>query len=152
MFKWCDERRVHEPSVMLTISSAGHGFCLRNVYCWYWGQHMNKQEWQYALESDFINVCLLICTALLTIPRSTAVRSCVSMCPRAGVGTHSYSCPHRDIICVLKWLSCSKWGRHTRISPLLKPYADHAVRVSRARGLGWLTWDHPRSTPSLVLL
>lgn len=68
---------------------------------------MNKQEWQYALESDFINVRLVICVALLTVPRSAAVRSCASVCPQAGVGTHSFSCPHPDIICVLKLLSCS---------------------------------------------
>jgi len=38
---------------------------------------MNKQELQYALESDFINACLVTCIALLLIPRSTADRFCV---------------------------------------------------------------------------
>lgn len=114
---------------------------------------MNKQERQYALESDFINGCLVIRIALLLAPRPAAVISCVSVCPQADVGTHSCSCPHWDITCALKWLSCSKHRRCT-YNPLLELTDNHAVRGNKAQGLG--CW--PGTTPgapqylSLVLV
>lgn len=40
---------------------------------------MNKQEWQYALQPDFISVCLVICTALLLASIPTAVISLLSI-------------------------------------------------------------------------
>lgn len=74
---------------------------------------MNKQEWQYALQPDFISVCLVICTALLLASIPTAVISLLSI---GGCGHPFVLLPvfRTSFLCWNDFLAQGE-GRHTHL-------------------------------------